>query len=278
MWHEIKIETLHLFPVLDEQLIRLLNTLSTEEWNTQTIAKLWKVKDVASHLLDGNLRGLSTSRDTYFGEKSETIHDYEDLLNFLNGLNMSWTKATQRLSPRVITNLLQTTGKEYYEHLKTLNPFEKAIYPVAWAGQDVSPNWFHIAREYTEKYLHQQQIRDAVGKSGIMTRELFYPFIDTLMYAFPHAFKDVSAERGTVVALEVGADLGGLWSITRTDNGWRLEKDQDLKAQSKVVIDPDTAWKLFSRSWKAEQVFEKVQITGNEHLAKQALEIVAFMA
>lgn len=66
MANKIKIETLHLFSILDRKLIELLKSLTLEEWNSQTVAKLWKVKDVASHLLDGNLRGISTSRDNYF--------------------------------------------------------------------------------------------------------------------------------------------------------------------------------------------------------------------
>lgn len=278
MTNEIKIETLHLFATLDRKLIELLNSLTAEEWNSQTVAKLWKVKDVASHLLDGNLRNLSASRDSYFGEKPENIHSYQDLVGFLNHLNMSWTSATKRLSPRVITNLLEITGKEYTAHLKTLHPFDNAIYSVAWAGQEISPNWFHIAREYTEKFLHQQQIRDAVGKQGIMTKELFYPFVDTFMFAFPHTFRNISAENGTVVSIEVSTDIGGIWSIVKTDEGWNLDKSKNLNAHAKVIIDPDTTWKLFSKSWKPEQVIDKVKILGDITLAKQALNIVAVMA
>ncbi|GAB2657156.1 maleylpyruvate isomerase family mycothiol-dependent enzyme [Flavihumibacter cheonanensis] len=246
--------------------------------NMQTVAKHWKVKDVAAHLLDGNLRGLSTSRDNYFGEKPENIHSYQDLVDFLNQLNMSWTNATKRLSPQVITDLLESTGKAYYEHLKTLSPFDDAIFSVAWAGQATSPNWFHIAREYTEKFLHQQQIRDAVGKTGIMTRELFYPFIDTLIFALPHTFRDVNAETGTVVSIEVATDIGGIWSIIKTENGWNLDKSNNLQANAKLLIDPETAWKLFSKSWRPEQVIDKVKLDGERKLAKQALNLVAVMA
>lgn len=278
MTNEVKIETLHLFPILDNKLIELLNSLTAEEWNSQTVAKLWKVKDVASHLLDGNLRALSTSRDNYFGEKPENIQSYQDLVDFLNHLNMSWTSATKRLSPQVIINLLEITGKEYTQHLQTLNPFENAIFSVAWAGQETSPNWFHIAREYTEKFLHQQQIRDAVGRQGIMTKELFYPFVDTFMFAFPYTFSNISAENGTVVSIEVSTEIGGIWSIVKTDKGWNLDKGENFNPTSKIVIDPETVWKLFSKSWKPERVMDKVKITGNIDLAKQALNIVAVMA
>jgi hypothetical protein len=278
MKDEISIETLHLFPILDKMLIELLMSLTEEEWNTQTVAKLWKVKDVSAHLLDGNLRALSTSRDGYFGERAENIHSHEDLISFLNNLNMTWTEATKRLSPRVLTNLLKTTGVEYVAHLNTLNPFENAVFPVAWAGQEISKNWFHIAREYTEKFLHQQQIRDAVGKQKIMTRELFYPFLETLMYAFPHTFKNVVAETGTVVSLKVSTDIGGQWNIIKTEIGWTLIKDDNLKSSALVTTDPDTAWKLFSKSWKPDEVMDKVDFTGDRTLGEMALNIVAFMA
>ncbi len=278
MTSEIQIETRHLFPILDRKLIDLLNGLSAAEWDRPTVAKLWNVKDVAAHLLDGNLRILSMSRDRYFGESPENIHSFQDLVGYLNQLNMSWTSATKRLSPKVITNLLEITGTAYIEHLNTLNPLDPAIFSVAWAGQAVSPNWFHIAREYTEKFLHQQQIRDAVGKQGIMTKELFYPFVDTFMFAFPHTFRTISADNGTIVSIEISTDIGGIWSIEKTDKGWILDKSQHLHPHAKVVMDPDTAWKLFSKSWKPEQVKDKVSLFGDITLAERVLSIVAVMA
>ena len=65
--------TSHLFPLLDEKLLEILRSLSPQDWERQTIAPLWKVKDVAAHLLDGNMRALSMLRDNYFGEKPENI-------------------------------------------------------------------------------------------------------------------------------------------------------------------------------------------------------------
>ncbi|MFD2035729.1 maleylpyruvate isomerase N-terminal domain-containing protein [Belliella marina] len=273
-----RIDTLALFPILDRMLIELLSSLTEEEWEVQTVAKLWKVKDVASHLLDGNLRALSISRDGFVGEKPENINSYQDLVSYLNGLNLAWTNATKRLSTRVLVNLLESSGKEYYEHLQTLNPSDQAVFSVAWAGEDVSPNWFHIAREYTEKFLHQQQIRDAVNKPGLMTKELFYPFIDTLMYAFPYTFQNISAKSGTVVSMVIPSEIGGMWNIVNTENGWELNKDRQPNPSAQIIIKPEIAWKLFSKSWKPEQVISEVEIKGDGFLAKHALSMVAVMA
>src|SRR5687768_2964606 len=97
----IPIDVVDLLPVLDRKLIELLKSLSQEEWAMQTIAKLWTVKDVAAHLLDGNIRILSMLRDEYQGEKA-TISSQQDLIDYLNGLNADWVKAMKRVSPKML--------------------------------------------------------------------------------------------------------------------------------------------------------------------------------
>lgn len=272
------IETLHLFPILDKMLIELLKSLTEEEWNARTVAKKWNVKDIASHLLDGNLRGLSISRDQYFGEKPENIHSYQDLVDFLNKLNMTWTNAAKRLSPNVLINLLETTGKEYYDHLQTLDPFENAIFSVAWAGEETSLNWFHIAREYTEKFLHQQQIRDAVGKQALMTKELFHPFIETFIQALPHTYRNTEAVENSVVSLIVTTEIGGQWNIIKKENNWEFIPSFEGESTSIVKIDPHDAWLLFSKGMTPNEALEKVEISGNQNLGKIALNSIAVMA
>jgi len=41
----------------------LLRGLSPADWNAPKLAGAWTVKDVAAHLLDGNLRTLAMLRD-----------------------------------------------------------------------------------------------------------------------------------------------------------------------------------------------------------------------
>ncbi len=274
----IPIQTVHLFPILDGLLIELLKSLTEEEWNARTVARKWTVKDIASHLLDGNLRALSISRDHYFGEKPENINSYQDLVDFLNQLNMTWTNATKRLSPNVLTQLLESTGKEYSEHLETLNPFDNAIFSVAWAGEETSQNWFHIAREYTEKFLHQQQIRDAVGKPALMTKELFYPFIETFIQALPHTYRNTEAPKDTVVSLNITTEIGGQWNIIKKENNWEFIDSFKGDPTSIVKINPQDAWLLFSKGMPPIDALEKVEIVGDKNLGRIALTIIAVMA
>ncbi|MGG9960520.1 maleylpyruvate isomerase N-terminal domain-containing protein [Ferruginibacter sp. SUN106] len=275
--NQIPLQTLHLFPALDKALIDLLQSLTAEEWQLPTIAKLWTVKDIASHLLDGNLRTISYYRDNYL-EAVGNINSYADLVVYLNQLNMSWTNATKRLSPQVLIELLASTAKEYIEQLQKLDPFETATFSVAWAGQEKSANWFHIAREYTEKFIHQQQIREAVGRQAILTKELFYPFIDTFMYALPHTYRNVEAVTGTVIQIKILTDIGGEWNIEKTGSGWELKKNITSTPVAIVNITPEIAWKLFSKGITPEEALKKITINGHEKLGAVALQMISVMA
>ena len=98
-----------------------------------------------------------------------------------------------------------------------------------------------IAREYTEKWLHQQQIRDALNKPGLKTRDLYYPFIDIFMLALPHTYRDIEAERGTAVKITITSAIGGSWLLVRTDNEWKLSKTYHETPTTEIIIDPDTS-------------------------------------
>lgn len=276
--NDIPIQTLRLFPILDKLLIDLLRSLSKEEWNLPTVARLWTVKDIASHLLDGNLKGLSTSRDNYFGEKPKNIDSYTDLVAFINASNLHWTNITKRLSPEVLTELLETTGKQYSAHLETLDPFAPAIFSVAWAGQDSSENWFHTAREYSEKFIHQQQIREAVGRQALFTKELFYPFMDICMQGLPYTYREVIADNGTTIKLTVAGTIGGSWSISRRNDKWELSEPASTEPLTEITLTPDIAWQLFSKSLRPSQIMNGIMISGDEKMANIALTMVSVMA
>jgi len=272
------IETRHLFSILDAKLIELLKSLDTDDWNKPTVAKLWTVKDVAAHLLDGNLRMLSFSRDQYNVALDVEINSYSDLVTYLNQMNADWVKAAKRLSPNVLIELLESTGKAYTEHVKTLNPDNTAMFSVAWAGEQISKNWFHIAREYTEKWHHQQQIRKAVDKPGIMTKELFHPFISTLLLGLPHTYRDVSAPDNTTIQIDISSETGGTWFLSKIEDYWKISAHFSGSIVATLALDPDIAWQLFTKAIKPAEIIDQVKITGDSNLASPALTMIAVMA
>jgi len=272
------IHTLPLFPILDVRLIELLKSLSPDDWNKPTIARLWTVKDIATHLLDGNLRMLSLSRDKHIMHPDREINSYESLVDYLNQLNADWVKATKRLSPEMLIELLELTGKQYSQYLTTLDLNADAVVSVAWAGEQTSKNWFHIAREYTEKWHHQQQIRAAVGKPGIMTRELFYPFIETLLQGLPHTYRNTEASEGTTIQITIDSSIGDSWYLQRADGKWKLLTIPNNAISAQLVLGPDNAWKIFTKGMDPATALDNCRLSGNAALGQVALNLVAVMA
>ncbi|MBF9141956.1 maleylpyruvate isomerase N-terminal domain-containing protein [Hymenobacter properus] len=271
------IETLPLFAELDRLLLELLRSLTPADWQRPTLALLWTVKDVAAHLLDGNLRTLSMLRDGHFGETPDDF-SYAGMVAYLNRLNADWVRAMRRLSPAVLVDWLTQSGAEYTAYLHTLDPWGPAAWPVAWAGETESKNWFHIARDYTEKWHHQQQIREAVGQTApLLTPALFRPFIETLMRGLPHAYRAVEAPAGTRVRMCVQTAAGGTWELLKTAENWHLAPPAAASPAAEISLEPEVAWRLFTKGLSAAQAEPLVQLAGEERLAKAALGLVAVM-
>lgn len=267
-----------LFPKVDARLIELLRSLDDEDWERPTAARLWRVKDVAAHLLDGNVRRLSIHRDGHSGDPPGKIGSPQDLVDYLNRLNADWVRAARRISPRILIGLLEETSREVYAFFKTLDPHAPAIFPVAWAGEERSENWFDVARDYTERWHHQQQIRLAVGKPGIMERELYFPVLDAFLRALPHAYRNVEAPDGTLLEVEVSGEAGGSWFLERQGGGWRLGRDAGGKPDAKAVIGQEIAWRLFTKGISKDEARREMRFEGDEELGREVLNVLAVMA
>jgi hypothetical protein len=175
--------------------------------------------------------------------------------------------------------LLEITGKEYSKFVGSIDLAADAIFPVSWAGEERSKNWFHLAREYTEKWHHQQQIREPTGQDGIMTNELVYPVMDTFMCGLPYTYRSVVAMRETTVQISIETEIGGNWFLVQKENGWQLyRKLPPMTVSSSVHIPPDIAWKLFTKGISPATAMQQVSFKGNKELAQVALTLVAVMA
>jgi hypothetical protein len=272
------IETIELYPILDGKLIELLESLSPEEWNAQTIAGKWTVKDIVAHILDGcYLRRLSIHRDGYFGENPENINSFQGLVNYLDSLNAVAVNAHKRLSPKLLISLIKIYSREVYEFFKTLEPRGRAIFPVNWAGEKESENWFDIARDYTERWHHQQQIRLAVGRFGIDMRELYFPVLDTFMRALPQTYQAIAAEKSTVLQFTISGEAGGDWYLSMTDKGWALVKETNQTPVSRTTIPQEIAWRVFTKGIDRESAKSQSKVEGSENLGTEIFNMVSIM-
>jgi hypothetical protein len=272
------IEVRHLFPQLYSELIELLQNLSPDEWNHPTSSSKWTVKDIVAHLIDTDLRRISFQRDHLTPPTSDMqIDNNKQLVEHLNYLNNSWVEVSKRLSPGVLIDLLSYIKIEMPKLLNSLDMNAEALFPVYWAGEEKSKCWFDIAREYTEKWYHQQQIREAVGKPLLSDEKWMYPLIDTLVRSLPYFYqKTFPGKTNSTVQLVVKDISNGKW-ILKKNNSWELFVGETSDYSSKVVMNADTAWRMFSKHISKEEAKKRITVEGDIALGQAILDLITFM-
>jgi uncharacterized protein (TIGR03083 family) len=264
-----------LFPAALAELLALLLGLSEEDWRKPTACATWSVKDVALHLLGDDVGILSRQRDGFsFGVAAR---NWPDLVARINEVNEHWVRASRRISARLLCDLLAFTGAQVSAHFASLNPYATGDV-VSWAGPNPAPVWLDLAREYTERWHHQQHIRDAVGKPGLKEPRFFAPVLDTFVRALPFRYRDITAEEGAVVAVTITGDSGGRWALRRERQAWNLYTTVPTRPSAEVMIDEEIAWRLFTKGIDRERALSTAQLMGDAPLASKALDAVAIIA
>ena len=269
--------TAHLFPALDEMLLELLRALTPADWEKQTVSPKCKVKDVAAHLLDTSLRGVSIGHDGYV-PPAPKISSSTELGGYINRMNEEGVAVYRRLSPAVLISLMELSTKLLAEYHASRDPYAMAPYGVSWAGEEKSANWFDTAREFTERWHHQQQIRLAVNRPGIMTRELYFPVLDCFMRALPFTYRNVSAKPGTMVRITVSGECGGIWYLHRAAEGWLLTETECGQQVSEIIIPQEIAWRIFTKVIARETALSQVKITDDAALTLPVLGMVSIVS
>ncbi len=270
------IEVVELFPPLLEALLEVLAGLSADEWRRPIARSDWTVKDTALHLLGDEIGILSRQRDG-FSLPGEAPADWPTLVAWLNRWNEEWLRASRRISPRLLCDLLRFTGTQACAHFAARD-LSAPGGPVSWAGPAPAPVWLDVAREYTERWHHQQHIREAVGRPGLLAPRFLAPVLDTFVRSLPHTYHGVEAAEGTLVALTISGDAGGRWRLRREQGRWALYAGGEGAAQAEVVIPQDVAWRLFTRGVSRDEARAASTLRGDEGLALKMLDAVAIIA
>jgi uncharacterized protein (TIGR03083 family) len=255
------------------ELLGLLHMLGDDEWSAGTVCTGWSVHDVALHLLGNDLGRLGQPSAAALAG-AET---FEELAATIEQSNEAWVATARAMIPAtLVPDLLALTGGKLDVALATVDLQAPGV-AVRWTGSGPTPCWLDLAREYTERWLHQAQIREAVGRQPLQHRRWLHPVIDTFVRALPQAYDDVAAQVGTSVAFVVTGDAGGRWWLRRGPDRWHLEPAPERPADATVELPADAAWRFMARLGDVDAARASAVITGSRALGEPALSAVAVM-
>ena len=199
------------------------------------------------------------------------------MIALVNRLNEEGVKVYRRLSPSVLVSMMSIACEQSADFHESLDPFARATFNVSWAGEAVSLNWFDTARELTERWHHQQQIRLATKRPGILSPELYHPVLDCFVRGLPYTYRNLDAPVGTSLLLEISGECGGKWALSKGVDSWGFLSTYPERTDCRVTVPEDIAWRMFTKGIPPDSVLEHVKIRGNEALAAGVLQLTAIV-
>jgi hypothetical protein len=178
----------------------------------------------------------------------------------------------------VLTGLIGELGAELDQLWASLE-LDQAGQPVSWAAPDMAaPVWLDVAREYTEYWVHQQQIRDAVSRPGGDSGQLAVPVTDTFLRAVPYALRHLSPAPGTCLAIEVTGPGGGNWNVCRSGDAWAVDRGAPTAPPvARLRLSSDCLWRVATRGITVEAAEDQATMTGDRSLASAAMTLVSII-
>jgi len=110
---------------------------------------------------------------------------------------------------------------------------------VSWASDGPVPVWFDIAQDLTERWVHCQQMREAVNRPGDHAEKYLEFVLRTFVWALPHQYR-VPAPAGTQVEVDLEV---GRWCLTFDSLRWSLQETAAEAPAASVRASADSAWR-----------------------------------
>ena len=248
-------------------LLVALGGLAADEWRKATTCPGWTVHDLVLHVLGGDLGALAMLRDGHWAGVETGAG--RSLAEAIDELNATWLAAAGgRFSPRMLEGLLEWSGRETLQFFASVSGEAPSPLGVSWAGTAPSPHGLEVARQYTERWLHHQQLRSAVGRPPFDDPVGRKVLVQSLAHCLPVAYAAVAAPDGTTVRLDV-TDLPTLQlGLGREAGAWHLISSRDLgEATCSVTVPSEPLWRAWTTNGDPAALEAAATIAGAADLA-----------
>jgi uncharacterized protein (TIGR03083 family) len=272
-----------LLPAVRADLLDLLRSLSREDWARPTACPGWTVHHLVGHLVHDHLRKLSAARDGHLAGWWQPAAGGpaagENLPAFLDRVNGEFAAVAVTLSPPVLVDLLDHFGPQFDALWAGADLAAPGGTDVSWiAPGEAAPVWVDLAREYSEQWVHQQQLRDALERPGGRAPALYRAALDTLVRSLPRALAGVAAAPGDAVLVQTSGDLAAAWTVVRDAADWRLTAEPAPGPErARVTLPADALWRTATRGLDPEQAARVATLTGDRAAGRAALGLLSII-
>jgi uncharacterized protein (TIGR03083 family) len=251
-------------------LLELLGDLPDDDWSRPTPCPRWSVHELVLHLVHDDLRRLSFQRDGHAGAVIRPASSLDELAAALDEANEAWvTASAPTVSPELACGLVAWLAEPSERHLAGLPP-DEAESTVAWAGPGSHPNWLDVAREYTERWVHHQQLRQTVDRPGLAGPRFLAPVLETFARGLPAQLP--AAPEGTVSELRVVGAVRRAWTVAVRDGSWRFT-GSGSRPDAFLELSAEALWRRAVRMAGRHETSADAVSSGPEPLVEALLDL-----
>jgi hypothetical protein len=156
--------------------------------------------------------------------------------------NQEWVVACRRLSPHLLIEMLEWAGS-VADQLWLSRPLDEPSLGVSWAGVDPAPLWLDAAREVTEYWVHERQLREAVGNHMEGLPDMA-TVLDVFTRGLPYTLGRFNVGEH-VNRIRVESE-GRSWRFRRHGDRWSYSNEANPD-EAVVAFDAELLWRRWTR-------------------------------
>jgi uncharacterized protein (TIGR03083 family) len=254
-----------------DDVVSLLRSLEDSDWSRPTDLPGWDVKGVACHLahLESELAGVKQKRV----ELPERDH-YTAPTAMYTELGLV---AREDLTGAEITDELEECARSRYEQLLADPPTDGKGDPPRTPGK-IGWNWETLlSNRVVDVWMHDQDIRRAVGRPGGMNTAGAAHTIATFTRSFPYTVgKRVAPPAGTTVVLDVTGVSPVHLAVVVDESGRAVPlTTEPEQPTASLRMDVETFIILAGGRRPVSELEVEVEVDGDKELAGRVLDAMA---
>lgn len=216
---------------------------------------------LVTHLLGDDLSLISCQRDDHLGTVPPAGLDEHGFIAWLDDLQVEWVHAARRLSALLTVELLEWTGQRATSTIAAQDPTAvDAI--VSWASDRPLPRWLDHARELSERWIHRQQVLEAIGEPADLRADLAGPVLDALRWAYPYRLGADLRPAGAQVDIHVADEAMTLcWTLESDGREWQFASAAGGSIAS-MEMTTDQAWRLLTNNYR-QHALDAIRTSGD---------------
>lgn len=248
----------------------LCSSLSEAEWDAETECPGWSVKDNISHIIGTEHSILGNPPPQHDPGEKPWI---KNPIGASNEIHVDYRRGR---SGAEVLDELREVAAERLAAVKALSEDDLAAESWTPIGQGTVADL--IAIRIMDMWVHEQDIRRAVGKPGNLEGPIAEHVVGRHATALPFVVgKKVGISEGTAVVFDVTGPAGR--EIAVTTDGKRAKQMDEVPTDPTVrlTMDLETFNRLCTGRGEVSEVASGVKIEGDEALGKRIVEQMNFM-